>query len=210
MCSPAIAGMALGGVGQVVNGMEANANNRRIIEARNAATQAELKRQHEYQTQSGGIFDASLGNFAPAVQTQRLGDAQTADRGFLASNAPTADQVGNIGFGDAGAASKAAAAQSLAQIFAANAARSDALGKLSGWDTLGFENKVGLAGSGRSLGTISNLSSNSARVGDLEREVAAENAYRPPSGLGSIIGFAGNMLAGRGGTSMPTFNLFGK
>lgn len=219
MCNPAAAlSIAASAGGQLINGMEASANNRRIIEARNAATQAELARQHGYQDQSGAIFDTQMGNWTPAVQGQRLNGAQTAATGFFNSTAPTAANVGTIGFNDAGAASKAAEAKSIADAFTAANTRTDALGKLSGWDQLGFDNKVSLAGSGRQLGTISDLSSNSARVGDFEREVNGMNAYRPPSGLGDLLGFAGNLAGsgrlggfggGGGATSMPTSSMWG-
>jgi hypothetical protein len=210
MCDPlTILGLGLGAAGQVVSGSENAANTKRMINARNAATTAEVARQHGYQGQTGAIFDTSVGGFAPDAQAARLAGGQT-DAGVLFSgNAPTMADVGTIGTNLASDYTKGAEVKKIADVFARNTERTGNLADLTGWDNYGVANRAALNDAGLNLGVINDLSRNSAQVGNLEQQVNYNNAWRPPSGLGDLLTFAGNAtgFAGGGGVSpfsMPT------
>lgn len=212
MCDPVSIGLALAGAaastgGQLIKGHEAADNNRRQIEARNAATNAELARQKGFQDQSGGIFDGILGKFAPGAQATGLTGNQAAATTAITGNQPL--NVGSIL--TKGAAPQAAAAEgkTVADAFNLNNARGTALGNLTGYTQQGLGDTLNLADSGRNLGVVSNLSNASASLTPLDREVASNNAYRPPSGLGDILGFVGNVASGYAGRGMPTTSIFG-
>lgn len=202
--------LGLGAAGQAISGSEAAANNKRMVEARNAATQAELDRQHAFQDQSTGVFNTALNTFSPDAQAASLAGNQGVARAFLASNGPTAANVGTIGIGPASAATGTNAARTIADAITKNTTNAENLGNLRGWDLTNQDNGITLAGSGRGIGTISDLAANSARVGQLEQTVNANNAYRPSSGLGDLLTFAGNYAAYKGGTgiNMPTKSIF--
>lgn len=197
--------LAASAAGAAINGSEAAANNKRMVEARNAATNAELTRQHGFQGQSGDIFSQALAKFGPQAAPALATNQDAATDKFM-FNAPTAAQVGSIGTAGGSAAGAANEGRTIADAFTSNAKSAENLGNLTGYDTTNFNHGIDLAGSGRGLGTISDLSGNSARVGALEADVNANNAYRQPSGLGDLLGFAGTMggyYGGRGMT-MPT------
>jgi hypothetical protein len=203
--------MALGAGGKAVSGFENDANNRRMIEARNAATRAELERQKGYQGQTSGIFNTSVGGFAPEAQQATLASGKADASALFSGNAPTALNVGTIGTKTAGDYTKGAEAKTVADVFAGNAARSSSLANLTGWDNAGMSNRMNLNNAGMGMDVIRDFSRNSARVGGLEQQVNANNAWRPPSGLGDLLSFAGNAVGfgSGGGMTLPTNSAFG-
>lgn len=199
--------MALGAVGKAISGSEANASRNAQIEARNKATNDELARQAGYQDQASGLFDSAFSRFAPTTLATGLDTAKASSVGDILANQPM--NVGSILTKGAAPQMAAAEGRSIAGAFDRNTARGTALGNLSGYGTQMADNGLALNDSGRKLATVSNFSRGSAALTPLEREVAGNNAYRAPSGLGDLLGFAGTLgsYAGGGGT-LPFANIF--
>lgn len=205
MCDPiSIGAAAIGGIGSAISGSQKAKNERQMVEARNRATEEEIARQHVYQGQAGGVFDNAMSMFSPGAVMGRLADAKSGAGGAIASNAPT--EYGTINTGAAPNAAVDGEASKIADLFGKSTDRSTAAGNLFGYDQFGFDNRLNLSGTGRELGTISDFSRNSARVGGLEADVASNNAYKPPSGIGELLQIAGSLggnFGGRG-TTLPT------
>jgi len=209
MCDPlTIAATAATVGGSLITGRETANNNKRMVEARNAATQAELDRQHAYQDQAGGVFTDALTMFSPEAVASRLSAAKGGAGATISGNLP--GSYGSINTGVAPNAAVTGEARTIADLFGKAGERSTNMGNLIGYDQFGFDNKLNLTGTGRQLDTISDFSGNSARVGGLEQEVAPGNAYKAPSGFGELltmVGQLGGNFAGKGGfggTSLPT------
>lgn len=208
-------GLALAGAGGAINSYETNRTQAKQIEARNAETMRELERQRQFQANSNATFDKTMGGFAPEAQAQSLADAQTTTAEGLRGNAPTKEMVGAISTSGAPRVVKTNEDRTIADAFGKIDASNLALGKLAGYDQLAFGNKLNLNQSGRDLDLTSDLAKTSAAVSGLEQDAAYKNAFRPNSGLGDILQFAGSVAsnqAGRGGslfkTAAPKANVF--
>lgn len=201
-----IATTAASGLGSLLNARETHDNNVRAIEARNAATEAELERQKGYQQQAGGIFDNVLSRFAPPAQVDSLVDNQTKAANFIRGNQPT--DFGSIRLAGASQRSQDAEQGALADVFSRGAERADALGALEGYGQQGFSDDLAMSDASRRLGVVNDASRGSASLVDLERGVNAANSQKTPSGFGDLLSFVGNVggfKAGEG--TLP--NLFG-
>lgn len=211
MCDPlTIASTAASVGGSLIQGNEAANNAAAVINARNAATQAEMKRQKGYGDQTRALFDTSVGNFSPENQTAQLESSQNNARDLIGGNAPTATQVGSISSGNAPAVVGTRENTKLGSVFARNAMLDNALGTLKGYDENNLTNKLNLNQSGRDIDMIGDFAKTSAGVNQLEQRAAANNASKRPSPLGSILQTAGNIgsfYAGKGG--LPTTSIFG-
>lgn len=200
MCVPGLdpitlTALAASAGGAVLNGYESNQTQNSMISARNAATQAELARQRQYQNQAQQVFDQSLTNFKPEQQAADLTAQQGAATTAFTNNTPTAEQVGTISSASAPRVVQEAGAKKVGDVFARAGRYNDALGNLTGWDQRAFGNNIKLNNSGRDLGTISDFSRTSAAVNGLEQNSAYQNAFRPNSGIGDILSFAGKVGA---------------
>lgn len=212
MCLDPLTAVAIGltAGGQLIKGSEDAANTRRMIKARNAATEAELARQKGFQQITGGIFDESVNQFMPGAQADRLAGGQEAANELFLGNSPTAHDVGTIGPRTASDYVKGREAATVADAFTENMTRSGALADLTGWDNYSFDNKAGLNAAGLDLGVYGDLSANSARVSGLEQQTAFNNAWRQPSGLGDLLTFAGNVAGFGAGGGMTPFSMAAK
>lgn len=209
MCDPlTIASTAAAAGGSLINASESNASRTAQINARNAATQRELERQRAYQATSGKIFDESMGNFSPEAQAKALNDAQTSTADAFKGNAPI--DVGSVSSGNGPAVVKTAEDQSIASAFSRGSAKDAALGKLAGWDQRAFGNNIKLNNSGRELDLNTDFAKTSAGVNGLEQTTAYNNAFRPNSGIGDLMQFAGSVGAYQGGKGTTFGSLFGK
>ncbi len=214
MCVPgldpitlAIATAAAAG-GSAINSYESNQNQKRMIDARNASTMAELERQRGMQAQANKVFDDSLNKFTPDQQAQALTDAQTTSTDALRGAAPTAESVGSISSAAAPTVVKTAEDKKLADAFGRIDNRNSALGKLTGWDQRAFGNNLNLNQSGRDLNLISDFAKTSAAVNGIEQAAASKNAFRPNSGLGDLLSFGGQMIGYQGAKAGGVGNLF--
>lgn len=205
MCDPISIGAAVASAaGSAITGYENSQSQKAMVKARNAATEAELARQHGFQDQAGGVFNDALSLFSPQAVSDRLAAAKSGAGSTIQGNIP--GDYGSINTRFAPNAAKAGEAKSIADLFGKSMDRSTNMGNLIGYDQFGFDNKLNLTGTGRQLDTISDFSGNSARVGGLEQEVNANNAYKPPSGLGDLLSIAGTLggYYGGRGTTLPT------
>jgi hypothetical protein len=202
MCEPVTLGsLALSAAGSAVNGYERNRSANAMQNARNAATTQELERQRGYGDRSRAEFDRSLNVFDPTAQAQGLQTAQSSIGDILASNAPT--DVGSITTSTAPAAVGRNENRVIGDVFAKAADQSGRTAKLKGYDQQRFNDKLALGQNARGIDMISDLSRTSAGVNQVEQRAAGTNAYRPPSGLGDLLQFAGTVggySAGRGGS----------
>lgn len=210
MCDPVTLGVsaALAGGGSLLNANEANENAQNVASARNAATMAELDRQKAYGQQARGEFDKSLALFGPGAQEASLAKAQSDIGSVLASNTPDAARVGTITTANAPAAVGAGENKKLGDVFSYLGQSAKNLGNLKGYDQNTFNTNQGLTAQGRNIGVITDNSKVSADVNKMEQNAAATNAYKPPSGIGDLLSFAGNMgsyYAGGGKLGLPKF-----
>jgi len=210
MCDPVTAGLSLGAsaAGSVLNAQEANENARNVANARNQATLAELERQKAYGAQARGEFDKSLDLFGPGAQEASLAKAQSDIGSLLHSNTPDAARVGTISTATAPAAVSANEGKKLGDVFTYLGDSATNLGKLKGYDQNTFNNGQALTANNRNIGVITDNSKVSADVNKMEQSAAATNAYKPPSGIGDLLSFAGNMGAyygGAGKIGVPKF-----
>ena len=202
MCDPITAGaMALSGVGSIINGSEKNRTLSNQIAARNAATQAELQRQKAFQQRSALDYGNTANAFSPDAQAKALSTEQAAATEGVQANSPTAaiSAAPITSNSNAPKVVQDAAKKTVSDIFARDASRNDALGTLKGWDQRMFGNELTLNTGARKLATTSDFARTSAGVNGLEQDTAYRNAYRPNSGIGDILQFAGNVGSFGGG-----------
>ncbi len=191
--------MAVGTAGGLLSSSEASANNRRMIEARNAATMGEVARSKAYGEKSRGIFDTSLDGYSsdPAAAQAASGEA-------IASNAPT--DVGSITSVNAPKVVADREGAKIADVFTRNAGLDKALGNLKGYDNNTVDNGLRLNQSGRDIDMIGDFAKTSAGVNAIEQRAAENNARRAPSPLGQILqtaGQVGSFYGGKGGSIFP-------
>jgi hypothetical protein len=206
MCDPiSLGSLAVGAAGSAINGYEASQNAAAQINARNAATQQEMERQKAYGEKTRGDFNKSLDIYSPGAQTQGLSDAQSTFGDVLTRNTPT--NVGSITTTGAPRVVGDSENSRLAGVFQTAADRNTNLANLKGYDQQQFGNKIALNSNARDIDMTGDFAKVSSGVSGIEGRAAANNATRSPSGLGSLLQFAGTVganQAGRGKLSLPT------
>src|SRR5690349_15064691 len=189
---------ALAAGGAAINGYEQNQTQKRMIEARNAATQAELQRQQKLQQQSQAVLDNTMHDFTPQSQADNLAQAQTASTNAFTANTPAVSSASFV-TPDAPRVVQDAADKKVGDVFSRAGKLNTAFGNLNGYDRNFFNNNINLNNSARKLKTVSDFARTSAAVNGLEQQDAYNNAFRRNSGIGDLLSFAGNTLAYRGG-----------
>jgi hypothetical protein len=212
MCDPltavAIGSAAASGAGSLISGNEANANAKAQQDARNAATLAEVQRQKVYGDQSRGEFDKSQALFDPGTQAANLTKSQSDVGSLITGNAPTAASVGTITSATAPKVVGDTENSKLGDVFTRIGQNAINLGNLKGYDQNNQANNLALTQQGRNIDTIGDISKTSAGVNKLEQNAAFTNAYQPPSGIGQLLSFGGNVgsyYAGGGKVGLPKF-----
>lgn len=199
MCDPvsatlAIASTAASAAGKVISASEANANAKRMAQARNDAALAEVGRQSQYQQQAQPIQDNLVKDLSADTQKKNLAESQmsraVASKNAVSSSdyAPSAGSTSVVGSEIARQMSKAVrSAQGVAGAQGNYAAYGDA-GQKAG---LAFDQ------GSRQLNTTNNFSRASMNLLPFDQAAAANNAYKAPSGwggglsaLGTLLGFA--------------------
>lgn len=210
MCDPmTAAALAASAGGAVIAGNERADSLNAQVNARNAATQAELARSKVYGQESRGIFDKSVGNFTPEAQGAALSTGQQDAGKAFSANLPT--NVGHITTANAPRVVGEAENTKVADTFTRLGSSAEKHGNLAGYDQQMFGNKVALADSGRHIDTIGDFAKTSAGVNQVEQRAAFNNATKPSSGIGELLQLGGQLGAyygGRGG-GLPTNSLFG-
>lgn len=209
MCDPVSLGLAgVSAAGSLIKTNEANENAQNIANARNAATTAELERQKKYGVAARGEFDKSLDLFGPGTQEASLAKAQSDIGSTLVHNTPDAARVGTITTANAPAAVGASEGKKLGDVFNYLGQSATNLGNLKGYDQNTFNTNLGLNQTGRNIDTIGDFAKVSSGVNKTEQQAAFTNAYKPPSGIGELLSFGGNLganMAGRGNIKVPGF-----
>ena len=78
MCDPiSLGSLAVGAAGNAISGYERSQSAAAEINARNAATQAELERSRKYGQQTQASFDKSVDIYNPGAQAQGLASSQS-------------------------------------------------------------------------------------------------------------------------------------
>lgn len=209
MCDPVTgAALAASAGGALISGNEANSNATAQQNARNQATLAEVQRDKAYGDKSRGEFDKSMSLYAPGAQEASRA-AATGDVGsLLTSQAPTQAQVGTITTAGAPRVVGNSENAKLGDVFTRAATNNTNLAALKGYDQNAFNTNLGVNQQGRNIDQIGDFAKVSAGVNQLEQKAAFTNAYKPPSGVGELLSFAGNTganLAGRGTLKLPSF-----
>lgn len=204
MCDPVIgAGLALSAAGALANSREQASNAKRMSKASERAALREFDRQDDFQAEAGQVFDTTLDKFERPAQDQALADA-TAQRVRTTQDAVDAP-AGTPAAGAAPTVVQGEIARKMVEAFQKARRGAGALGKLSARDDLEFDNRVALARSGGQLGDINSMSRGSASLLPYEQGVAANNAYRAPSGFGDMLQAAGSAAGMAGATGWNPF-----
>lgn len=200
MCDPlTIGSMAVGAAGSAYGGYEQNQNQKRMIEARNRATEAELARQRAYGDESRGVFNNVFAGFQPGSQAGALATEQGNAINSFNANTPGADLVGGVATGSGPRVVANAQANTIGNAFARAGRMNTAAGNLAGWDQRQFNNRIGLGRAGSQIGEVGDFSKVSGKVSKLEQDAAYKNAFRPPSGIADLLKFAGRAGSFYGG-----------
>jgi hypothetical protein len=168
--------------------------------ARMDSLRRSLKRQDAFSGEARGYFDTRMGDYAPGVQDTRLVDAQSARTGTITSNltVPTADDVPYSR--SAPAAVRGALAKRMLDVFNDATERAKAAGALGGYGDTWQSNALGVADTGRRIGTVNDFSRQEAALLPMEQDLAEAGAAKQPSLWGPIMK-AGSQLAMKFATS---------
>lgn len=206
MCDPiSIGSLALGAIGSGISAYERNKTNSSMIKARNAATLAELQRQREYNARTQAEFGKSMDLFNPNNQAERLTTEQNNVADLFQRTAPTAEATGSISTGNAPRVVADTEGKEIADVFGRNLNEGNALSKVAGYDQRFFNNNVDLNKNARNIDLIGDFAKTSAAVSGVEQRAAYNNAFRPPSGIGDLLSFAGSVGGFKAGQGWNPF-----
>lgn len=202
--------LALTGAGQYINSREQSSSLKAQQNAKDAALRTELGRQSKFQEQSGQAFDDTLGKIKASQTEQGMGDLiskrDEALQGAIDS-APTGEYFTNIS-DSAPEVVKSSIAQKLGEAVAKSKEQAQRLAKLGANQDQVFNNNVAITRGGNDISTVSNFAGNSANINRAEQAADYANAAKNPSGIGDLLGLAGQGLglySMTGGTVFPKF-----
>lgn len=206
MCDLALAaGLALSAAGAGVNSMESNSNERRQIEARNSAAEAEMLRQRRFADESQGTFRRSVDEQGPGADATRRTEAQGTRREFMAANAAPATNTGAPIAASAPPVVQSEIGRKVGQAIKGAARGGDRLANLSGYDDAALGGRFAMARANSELADTSSKAAGSAALLPLDLAAAENNSYREPSGIGDLLGLVGKGLTLGGATGWSPF-----
>lgn len=195
-----IAGLALTAGGNYLNAREQNKNAKRAVEARQNSLKQEMARQsayqdktsadmfrilEQYQPQNASAAQDSLQNQREQALNENVAPVSTSDFQAVTSDAPKVVQDAlSKGLSTADARSKAAAKA--------------AAGMYGPGDFL-FRTGLNTANIGSNIATQAGFAKRSSDINSLEQEIAARNSQKTSSGIGDLMGLAGQGLSLYGG-----------
>lgn len=218
MCDPVTlavlaASTAMSAGGSFLNNKEETANQNRALEARKNAAEVERIRQKKFEDETTPLFTSELTNLSPDAQNAALATAQQERTGKTQAAVTTANEYAAPASG-APQVVNSEIGRRVGQALRGQTAEAGNLAKLNAWQDLDFANRLGLNATNRNLGTLNNFSANSLQLLPYEQEVAARNAYKPPSGFGDLLKLGGSALGlasgvgafggGAGADAIPT------
>lgn len=211
MCDPVSIGLSLAGAaasaaGQVISSNEANANARRMANARNNAALAEVERQKRFQEQAAPVQEQMVSALSADTQKQNLADSQSTREATAQKAVSSSDYSPSPG-----ASSMVGTELSRQMAKAVRNAKNTgaAQGRFAAYGDAGQTAGLAFDAGNSRLNAVNNASQGSARLLPVEQAAAANNAYKAPSGwggglslLGSGLGMASGMGAVGGGGSV--------
>ena len=209
MCDPTIAaGMAMSGLGQAYNSRQMSKNQGRMVDARNAATAAEMARQEGYQEEGSGYFDESLANFDKSKQDIGLAN-QGRVRGDKIEQQLSATNEYAPTTGSAPSVVNTEIARKINDAMKSGKKTARSLGNMGAFGDQQFNNRMALNNTNQTLGNLSNNANRSMSLLPLEQQVAANNASKSPNMIGDLLSMAGQGAAMYGMTGGDMFSGFG-
>ena len=205
MCTPtlalAAAATAMSAGGSIVNAREQAANQKRMANASNAAAEAEIARQHQYQDEAAGAFGNTLSAFQPQAQTDAASKAATDRTAFIESHLTQPPQLAATGATPA--AAQSAIGKTILDAFDKSKERARAYAKLGSYDDTMFGNNLALNQGGQKVGMVNNFAQGSSALLPSAQRAGAANAYRAPSGFGDLLKAGGSALGIYGAMGAP-------
>ncbi len=205
MCDPlSAAGAVLSLAGTMVDSRAQQANQRRAIEARNSATAAEMARQDALKSEAAGYFDRAMKPMEQNVAEQQ--NRATTKRSARAADAITESKTYAPPTGNAPSVVKTEFARRSNDATKKALADSGRRADLEGFGDVMLGDAINRGRTRSSLGVTSDFAGRSASLLPMEIAAAERNAYKAPSGIGSLlrIGGMGAGLAGALGAG-PSF-----
>lgn len=167
--------------------------------ARNAALTRSLEKQAQYAAENRGNFDTRMTDYAPGAQDKALTGAQDARTATSigAITAPT--DASEMGFSkSAPDVVRSEYAKRMLGAYQYATDRAKASGKLGGYGDTWLDNNVGIADTGRRIGTVNNFSQAENAMLPAQMDLAEQSVTRRPSMWGPILQTGGMLLAGSG------------
>jgi hypothetical protein len=197
---------ALSAGGSYLSGQDAASRSSDIAGARTAALVASLKRQAEFGKEGRGYFDTRMGDYAPGAQDTALTGAQTDRTSDIMGNLSAPTPVSDIPLSaSAPNAVKGEFGKRMLSAFQQATDRAKAAGKLGGYGDTWMGNNMGIADTGRRIGTVNNFSRAEGGLLGAQQDFAEIGATRAPSIWGPALSAAGGLAAGAAGRGWTPF-----
>jgi hypothetical protein len=204
-----IAGLALSAAGNYMNTKEQNKNASRAVEARQNSLRQEMARQKEYQDKSSSDLFRILDQYTPANAQAKQAELQASREAALNDVVSPVNQGDYAPMtNDAPQVVKDSLQKGLKEASARSAAAAKSSAGMYGLGDLLFRNGLNTANIGSGMATNAGFAKRSSDINTLEQEIAARNSQKSSSGIGDLLGLAGQGLSLYGGIN-GSGSLFG-
>lgn len=194
------AGAALSGTGGYLSAKESADNTAASVAARNAVLQRHLNHQKAYADEASGFFKNRMADYAPGAPAAALTaaqDARTADA-TGAITKPVSDTIALPG--STPDASRNEIAKRMLTAYQTATDRAKAAAKLGGYGDTSQARALGVADTGRRLGTVGALSQGDMATLQDEQELADAATPKKQSIWGPVLTAGGNAVSWLGGS----------